>query len=322
VAIAIIGSQALAYRIRPLGIPLGRKPEDIDIVGTYDDVVGYACGSYSELLQCYPINDGSKLIIATSRWGDEKLLFEAELAWPGSTAEALLDTIASDPGTLRVKGGSMIPTLDLLYMLKMSHRFARNSPHFRKTMADIRLLRKLGAVLRQEHMELMGMREVLAYGYPHPNLSVTKDRFFSGDQVNYAYDHDSVHEAMARRGRPAYTLFRRPGAEVAVSRDLFEALSAEMRLLSVVEEAEVLALERSQIPYRGTVDPRRSFEIALEKVCTSISSGWWREFAWENYEAAWELYDPTYADRFWAAVAAGRVRPFTGPGAGGTMTAT
>jgi hypothetical protein len=55
-----------------------------------------------------------------------------------------------------------------------------------------------------------------------------------------------------------------------------------------------------------------SFLKALEKVCTSITSGWWREFAWENYEAALAMHDRNYVDRFWKAVEAGTVGPYEG----------
>jgi hypothetical protein len=95
-----------------------------------------------------------------------------------------------------------------------------------------------------------------------------------------------------------------------VDRDKWDNLDYETKLNSVIEEATVLALERSQIPFRGKVDPHRSFLIALEKVCTSISSGWWREFAWENYDEAARRYDPAYVRRFDLGVVEGRVRPY------------
>ncbi|WP_457832940.1 DUF7275 domain-containing protein, partial [Staphylococcus aureus] len=41
--------------------------------------------------------------------------------------------------------------------------------------------------------------------------------------------------------------------------------------------------ERHQIPNNFNPDPTGSFMYALEKVCTSITSGWFREYAWENY---------------------------------------
>lgn len=76
----------------------------------------------------------------------------------------------------------------------------------------------------------------------------------------------------------------------------------------------MLALERSQIPHPGKWTPEKSFMFALEKVCTSITSGWWREYAWEHHEDAVSLYESArtdYVDRFKQALAAGVVRPAT-----------
>ncbi len=80
------------------------------------------------------------------------------------------------------------------------------------------------------------------------------------------------------------------------------------RLYGVLEEAYVLALERSQIPFAGKVTPRQSFDIAIEKVCTSITSGWFREFAWENYDKVVELYRDDYVEKFKAGVDKGIVK--------------
>ena len=51
----------------------------------------------------------------------------------------------------------------------------------------------------------------------------------------------------------------------------------------------VLTIERSLVPYPGKKTPEQAYLMALEKVCTSITSGWFREFVWENYEIASEF---------------------------------
>jgi hypothetical protein len=69
----------------------------------------------------------------------------------------------------------------------------------------------------------------------------------------------------------------------------------------VYEESCVLALERSQIPFPDA-SPRKSFEYALMKVCTSITSGFFREWAWEHYDDVLALYNELgendYIERF------------------------
>jgi hypothetical protein len=51
-----------------------------------------------------------------------------------------------------------------------------------------------------------------------------------------------------------------------------------------------------------------SFMMALQKVCTSITSGWWRSFAWEHYWDAVKQYDNTYVERFKQGITTGQVK--------------
>jgi hypothetical protein len=193
----------------------------------------------------------------------------------------------------------------------MSHRFLKNSPAFAKTMFDIKRMRvALGfSTIPERLQEWYKKRSKETYNYSHPSLMRGKSAFFSGDGVNYVYDHDSIHIAMAHLERPAYTYFKRDDHEVAVDRKKWDTVSENTRLYSVLEETYVLALERSQIPYKGQIAPITSFRKALEKVCTSITSGWWRDYAWEHHDEAMSMYDNTYVARFWAAVDSGVVKP-------------
>lgn len=200
--------------------------------------------------------------------------------------------------------------LNVQYCLKMSHRYLRNSPHFLKTMSDIKILRSQGAVLDDELQRILELREKETYDYKHPDLSVSKGSFFNGDDVPYKYDHDTIHEAIAIGNEPAYKSYMKDGAEVMTSREKFEACSEYTKLLGVYEEACVLALERSQIPFalEGTPElglpptPKHSFITALIKVCSSITSGWFREYAWENFYKVIKMYrhlgEDDYIKRF------------------------
>lgn len=286
--IVTIGSVALAQYIRL------RTPRDLDIVGTYDDLVEYIQKFYKPKT-LIPIEEGTKLLAKT-----DIQIIEGDIAWAGSSSEMLLSL---------VEPVRDYAPLDLLYTIKMSHRFKKNSPHFRKTMDDILAMRKLGAKIRPEYEEFYKKRQEESYNYAHPKLNVSKGDFFKGDGVQYVYDHDSIHEAIAKQKRPAYRNYIIEGEDVLCSKDKFMACSERIKLFGVLEEAYVLALERSQIPFKGKITPRQSFEIALMKVCTSITSGWFREYAWENYYRVKALYTDYYVEKFWNAVASGKVKP-------------
>ena len=72
----------------------------------------------------------------------------------------------------------------------------------------------------------------------------------------------------------------------------------------------------AQIPFDFEPDPRYSFELALSKVCTSITSGYFREFCWENYDKIVELYEvyggDKYVDKVKLEIDNGTIKSFTG----------
>jgi hypothetical protein len=305
----LIGSQALV--IRDASFLGGRSPADVDAIATMDEVNVFTSARRSKFQSIMPAFKGTKVIAR----GAEVLPHEFEIAWSDSTGRTLLDMVRTDPDTVThtIDGQRyLVPSLGVLLALKESHKYLKNSAHFRKTRLDILKMRAAGLTIPERYKEWYKAREKATYDYGHPNLNQGKMGFFSGDGVHYVYDHDSIHEAVMIHEAPAYTFFKKDNEEVAVDKEKFFKLPFEKQIASVLEESYVLALERSQIPFKGSVTPEKSFNMALEKVCTSITSGWWRKFAWENFDIALERYDPLYADKFWAAVASGNVKPFVG----------
>lgn len=200
------------------------------------------------------------------------------------------------------------PVVSFLYMMKMSHRFLRNSVHFQKTHKDIMAMRKKLGTSKVEmcYAGLLEEREALTYTYDHPKLNVSKGEFFT-ENVPYVYDHDSIHEAVKLSSKPAYTYFI--DGEVMCSMKKFEECSKAIKLMAVVEESMVLALERSIIPF-GT-DATKAYTMALEKVCTSITSGKFRLFAWEHFDEAMALFEPEWMMQKWEdGLKNGVVTPF------------
>ena len=205
-------------------------------------------------------------------------------------------------------------TLAGYYWQKMSHRFLKNSKHFNKTRNDILKLRENAKAIvenptfeYEKYKEFYEQRVKETYGYKHPNLNQKKSTFFT-DEVGYIYDHDDIHEAVKMLDKPAYRYYIEPGQEVKCSKELFDSIPYIVKLYGVLEESYVLALERAVIPLNVSAD--KAFEIALEKVCTSITSGWFREFAWENYDEVKKLYHDSYVNKFNNALVAGKVRGF------------
>ena len=299
----VIGSQAMNHHFPDV------VPNDTDIIGTMDEFrVWSRSFDKGDIVLCKPLSTTKMHVRTKSGWN-----YEFEIAGAGDTNERLLDRYS--PGG----GHSLHAPLEVLLMLKLSHRYRRNSPHFLKTMRDIQKLRAAGVELDDWLKEVLAQREAETYTYAHPKLDVSKAAFFDGDGVPYIYDHDSLHLTVAmtestRRcagpsvvGKsvsyyetytiPAYTFYMADGAAVMTSKKKFFDMPERIRLYGVYEESCVLALERSQIPF-PEASPRKSFEYALMKVCTSITSGWFREFAWENYDKVLDIYEKEGEDGY------------------------
>jgi hypothetical protein len=276
----------------------------MDIIADFDAAQSVLNGAGCHIQ--YPIN-GGKTLFGKNPKGD---IYEIEIAWPGSTGEELLNYWFTNKETAFYP--SLYASLNVLYALKMSHRYLRNSPHFLKTMRDIKEMRAMGATIPDNLHSWFKRREKETYDYSHPNLSVNSGAFFSGDGVHYVYDHDSLHEAVAVYGSPVYKLYLRDGAEVQVDKNKWLMLNDIVKQTAVYEEACVLALERSIIPYPGKLTEDRAFEVALIKVASSITSGWFRQYAWENFDEVMKLHKqlPSYVDRFTKALENGQVKHF------------
>lgn len=301
--LALLGSGALSHHT--FGI---RKPADIDLLGTFDDCQEHIkyVGKAERITANYPAQSGKKIIVKTTEH-----IREYEVAWPDSDSEALLKIIEADKRFISDwdHGGVLVPDLDVLYALKMSHRYRKDSPHFKKTLDDILLMRKLGAKIRPEHQEWLTWRERETYQNVLPKLNQSKKDFFDNSSNIYTLDHDSIHEAVKHLDMPAYEYFKPDTAEVMTSKELFFKCSRKVQMYAALEEVMVLSIERSIHPF-PEVDRRWAFNKAHEKLATSISSGWFREHVWESYYEIQGMYSEDYVDKFYDALHNGRIKPF------------
>ncbi|AJD81939.1 hypothetical protein YenMTG1_130 [Yersinia phage vB_YenM_TG1] len=245
--------------------------------------------------------------------GGKETHFEAYIVPEGytSNSNAMLLNYADYKIKQDRMSGFHWATPDMCLAIKLSHRYKKNNPFFEKTQHHIRFLRNKGIILNKQLERIVEVREKETLSYAHPVLDVSKDAFFKDDI--YTYDHDTIHEAIALIDQPAYKYYMKDDSQVMTSKEKFMALPKEIQLAGVYEEACVLALERSQIPNNFKPGSELSFKMALEKVCTSITSGWFREFAWENYFVVMAMYKKLgpndYVKRF--KLNFNKVKPFT-----------
>lgn len=295
----IVGSVAAIAN----GVILNRTPKDCDIFSTEAGVV--------QCLEDHRFNPERTQETEKGRilWSADGRILEVELVEKCENIKAIYERMMTD-------SSGQFATPEWLYFLKMSHRYKKDSPHFMKTMKDILTMRYFGVKMPEGSEELFKERERLTYTYNHPKLNVNKDNFFKGDQVPYKYDHDSIHRVVALDGTPAYTKYMKDGEQVMCSKEKFYSVGRRVRLLGGLEESLVLTAERSLIPNDFKPNADRMFLFALQKVCTSITSGWFREYCWENYTSIVSLYrrecEGVWVEKLKKGIDNGDVLPYDG----------
>ncbi|MDD5149988.1 MAG: hypothetical protein PHC28_05830 [Flavobacterium sp.] len=247
--ILVIGSSAI-NKIYP-GY---RTPKDLDLImnqDTLDKYINYR-KKLDSSIRYYPIDDGNKYLIRG------EYITEIELAYDETSSKSLIDYILDNDQYVgymitRDEFNMIYPTQDILYTLKYSHRYLKNSPHFLKTMRDLQFLESKNAKIFDA--EWLRIRESETYNYSHPKLNQKSTTFFEKKESFYRYNHDDLHCAVSYPNSPLYLKIIKDGEEVQCSEEKFNSLSHEEKIILAQEEAMVLTLERYLIPNEFKVDP-------------------------------------------------------------------
>lgn len=127
--------------------------------------------------------------------------------------------------------------------------------------------------------------------YPQrgPNLMQTPKDFFD-DAVTKIYDHDYLHTLVAYYDAPLYTRLLRSDDLVWCDKDKWDTFTHEDQLKCVAEETYVIAIERFMVPSNWEAVPKLSYAKALQKVCTTLCKGWFRDKAIDFYPEVLRMY--------------------------------
>lgn len=127
-----------------------------------------------------------------------------------------------------------------------------------------------------------------------PSLKMSNDEFFD-DAVEKEFDHDYLHELVAFYREPLYTRLKHEEREGSAwcERDLWDQLTYEDKNKSVAEEAHVIAIERFLIRNDWKTPTRFAYYNAMKKICTTLTSGWFRNHAIDNFDEIMSLRNET-----------------------------
>lgn len=133
-----------------------------------------------------------------------------------------------------------------------------------------------------------------------PPKDVSNEQFFR-DNVTKHFPHDDIHPFVAYREHPVYLSLKKDFSKAAIDEELWESSPKVTKHMAVLEECYVIALERYIIPalLEGRRYPYRlAFLNALEKACTTLSGGSFREHAIDNYALLANICDVRKMENF------------------------
>jgi hypothetical protein len=124
----------------------------------------------------------------------------------------------------------------------------------------------------------------------HPKLNQSVEKFFD-DAVVKIYNHDYLHTLFAYEDEPLYRKMQRDFSLAWCERDMWEKFTHDQKVKCIAEETMVIATERFIVPSNWEYNYLRAFHASLTKVCTTLTSGWFRDYAIDHYPDVLALFD-------------------------------
>jgi hypothetical protein len=287
----IIGSRAIANHYPELNI----RWSDIDLIATREDVK-YLINA----LQPKKVVDKNGLVslvdIKPFGFYDTKNV-EILLSDESPALQSYLDYVGGS--------GLRFAPKEVLYSIKKGHihfpiKFEKHIKHYSILHDDLGGVDNLSDITKQHFKET----ELRIGKLKTPSLNKSTKSFFdqSNGYVKSYFIHDDIHLVMSHYDRPVYERMQKDNSSAKCEKDMWNNFTFEEKCKCVLEEAYVIALERKVLPMlfgggRYTTS-QESFDWSLMRICTTLCSGWFRQFATDNFYRIKEYYNPKYVDKF------------------------
>lgn len=306
----VLGSKALHLNLNNDIARFNRS--DIDVVMSMDDFSAFISKNQPFITKMIPTSSTKYSVRLTNQ---HVQYYEIEISFKGSS-QWLLDnqSIISSGVWSDVFGNDFhFVNNEVLYLTKKSH--IHYPIHYDKNIADYSLLK---TVIDDEKVKTYQLYYDLRLKETKdrinkrlPTLNRTNEDFFdrSKNVVGYVFEHDDIHEAIKHYERPVYEMMKKDFSKAWCEKDMFYNLPHEYKVRCVQEEAYVIALERYIILRKGYYkDPRLAYKSALQRICTTLCSGFFRDFAVENYFEILNAYSDNYVNKFKEKLFSGLVK--------------
>lgn len=306
----VLGSKALHLN---LNNNLARfNKSDIDVVMSLDDFTAFISKNQPFITKMVPTSSTKYSL----RLSDKHIQhYEIEISFKGSSQWLLDNQSIISAGMFSDSFGNDFHFVnsEVLYLTKKSH--IHYPIHYDKSIADYSLLKtvidKEKVKTYQLYYDLRLQETKDRINKRLPTLNRTNEDFFdrSKNVVGYVFEHDDIHEAIKHYERPVYEMMKKDFSKAWCEKDMFHNLPHEYKVRCVQEEAYVIALERYIILRKGHYkDPQLAYKAALQRICTTLCSGFFRDFAVDNYFEILDAYSDNYVDKFKEKLFAGLVK--------------
>jgi hypothetical protein len=270
----IVGSKALKYHFP--NFP--RSARDIDVIGFESDL-----NYLINLLHPKKVIK-SEYTVLLKNIENKTDVFDSD-----SVEVLLAEKSESLKKYLEYSRGDLNAPIELLFSLKKSHihfpiKFKKHIHDFcflNQVCDGVDILEEITAINYDETEKRLGKLKT-------PSLNKSVDEFFgqSENYVKYFFTHDDIHRVMAHYEKPLFEKMQKDKTSAKCEKDIWRVFPYEDKCKCVLEEAYVIALERKILPMlfgggKGFTSDE-AFDWALMRICTTLSSGLFREFATKN----------------------------------------
>lgn len=319
----IIGSRALSSYFEIEKFEQRLKKSDFDVIMSYEDFFNWCNQFKDDIVEMFP-KSHNKYNVKIMKNG-KKIQYEIELGFENTSSLYLLDNIEEvTDNTLIDNFGIKWHCLSLPYLMLMKKSHLYFPVHFFKNINDYHFIKEhIGEVNENDIMKtFFNLRkkeavEKFKNRYSTPKLNMSNEDFFkiSGKSKGRVFIHDDLHKIVQHFDKPIYEMLKHKNKSNLAwcEKDLFFNLPFEYQIKCVQEEAYVIALERYIIPKIGEYENLFwCYERALMRICTTLCSGFFRDFAFENYPKILKSYSKDFYDKFIFAYKNNIIKPMKG----------
>ena len=302
----VVGSKALNYHFPQFK----REVKDIDIIGNSDDIK-YLINT----LNPEKVLDNHNITTLLNIQNPNEFFNTKNVEVLNSdNSESLMEYIKYETKDGKLGSGLRYASPEVLLSLKKSH--IHFPIKFQKHIKDYNLLLDILKEDKLNNITKINFKETEdRFGkLKTPSLKKSTSKFFDQSEgyVKYFYVHDDIHQVMSHYDRPIYEDMQTNSESAWCQKDLWENFTFEKKAKCVLEEAYVIALERKIIPMLNgigdVVSSKKALEWSLMRICTTLCSGWFRQFATDNYIKISEYINYQYVQKFLEAEQMGKIK--------------